>query len=146
MRIARLIAVAAVSAVALAGCMFGNTITAEVGECINTADLGTEIDNLPKVDCEELHDAEVIAVYDVEYSGTYNANDVFMAAAEQCFPHFEEFVGVAYDNSELDIFVVYPLAEGWSSGDKEAICMVQAIDWNTYEVIPVTGSLRGANR
>ena len=56
----RSIAVATVAALAvlpLAGCLGGGVPTADEGDCLQVSQLGTEVESLPTVSCDDEHDA-----------------------------------------------------------------------------------------
>ena len=113
----------------------------KVGDCVNTADLGEYVEEVPFVPCAEPHDSEVFAATELtgeEFPGDDAVGD---QAWEFCYGQFQGFVGVSYDESELDMFPMYPLEEGWNEiGDREVICLV------TDTAGEVTGSLKGAGR
>lgn len=74
--------------------------------------------------------------------GEYPGEDAVMAAAEEgCLPAFEEFVGIAYDSSELEWFPLTPTESGWDEfGDREIVCAV------FDPAALVTGTLAGVAR
>jgi hypothetical protein len=146
MRALRLTIVAALSAVALSACLSTPAPTAEVGDCLNVSEFGAEVTELPTVSCDDAHEAEVFNVFDVTHEGDYDETAVLTEVEETCVDGFEPFVGLEFESSELDVYYLYPQAEGWSSGDREAICMVYSPNWETGEIIEVEGTLEGAAR
>ncbi|WBU38220.1 septum formation family protein [Homoserinibacter sp. YIM 151385] len=165
-RFARLAALGAIAAlgVALSGCSVINELTGgverdedgqvvtgnenadvfsiKIGDCIDSDALSGEIDSVPIVPCSEEHDAEAFANVLLE-DGDYPSQDVIDQAAEEaCYTdNFEEFVGVAYDDSELDATYLSPTQESWTSGsDREILCLI------TDPAGKSTGSLEGADR
>ena len=61
-------------------------------------------------------------------------------AEEFCAEAFAEFVGVDYNESELEINLLYPTGESWAEGDRELVCLVYDPEG------PTVGTLAGAAR
>jgi len=146
MRTLRLTIVAALAAVSLSACLGSPAPTAEAGDCLNVSEFGAEVTELPTVPCDQAHEAEVFDVFEVTYEGDYDETAVLEEVEQTCVGGFESFVGIEWEASELDVYYLYPQSEGWSSGDREAICMVYAPNWETGEVLEVEGTLEGAAR
>jgi hypothetical protein len=112
-----------------------------VGDCLSSSDLtnGT-VETAPTINCSEPHDAEVYAsttLPDGDYPGT---TAVQSSAEDFCLPAFEDFIGMAYVDSEFDVFPLSPSEAGWtSSDDREILCVV-------VSSTPVTGTLKGSAR
>lgn len=129
-----------------AACSSGNVTSLEVGDCFDDQEslvLGevAEVSSVPIVDCSEPHDNEVFALYeaaDGEFPGQDEMVDIGRAG---CVDRFDRFVGMAYLDSELDVFGITPTSEGWERGDRQVVCAL-------YEVTlaKMTGTQRGANR
>lgn len=114
----------------------------EVGTCWDDpADLG-EVEEVAAIDCDELHDNEVIALVDLpedsdaEYPGE---DELQERAAELCLDEFEDYVGVPYDDSPLLIFPLTPSEDTWKIGDREVVCSV-------YDEEPLQGSARAGSQ
>src|SRR5699024_9492776 len=100
-----------------------SVFTIKVGDCINTAELGTSIETVPTVPCGDPHDSEVYATTELP-EGDYPA-DIGTQADDFCVGEFEAFVGLAYEESELFIQSMYPDPTGWTaSDDREILCSV----------------------
>ncbi len=112
-----------------------------VGDCLNSAELGETVEQVPFIPCDEPHDSEVYA-QTLLTEDAYPGDDVVAAEADEfCYGEFEAFVGMAYDDSELDYFPMYPLEQGWNEiGDREVLCLVYDYDGG------VTGTMAGAAR
>jgi hypothetical protein len=147
---------------ALSGCSILNTITGgvqrdddgnvtqgndnadvfsiAVGDCLNDADVSGEVQTVPIVSCDEPHDSEAYYSYIVA-DGAFPGDDAIAdEAGFACVSAFDTFVGVLYEDSELDATYYSPTAESWSNGDREILCII-------YDPAgPVTGSLEGAQR
>jgi hypothetical protein len=109
-----------------------------VGDCMNDQSTGTQVSDVPVVPCTEPHASEVFHAYQVP--GDTFPGDFTQIAEEQCKPAFQTYVGVAYDQSALEITTLEPSFETWADGDRELLCIV--VD----PAGSVTGSLQGANR
>ena len=113
----------------------------EVGDCLDSADLATEIEEVPFVPCDEPHDSEVYASVDLEGSAYPGSDAVVEKADAFCYAQFASFVGTSYEESELEFFPIYPLEDGWDLlDDREVQCVVFVVHGT------VTGTLRGATR
>ena len=109
-----------------------------VGDCLTDSATTGVIEDVPVVPCDEPHASEVFHTFDVadgDFPGDFTAD-----IESGCLPAFEEFVGVAYDQSALEITWLEPTAESWEQGDREVACIVNDPAGN------VTGSLEGAAR
>lgn len=109
----------------------------QVGDCLNDAAAAGEVTTVPTVPCDEPHDSEVYAAFELGQS-KYLGEDVTIGKAEAvCLPAFEEFVGEPYLESRFDFAFYYPTEASWASGDREVLCVIYDPEG------PVTGSLRG---
>lgn len=118
--LAALAGVGLISSIAACG---GQVATAEVGECIVTADIPDDVTDIPTVDCSEPHDAQVVGKFDLD-DGDFPGTDAVRAAAdERCVSEFESFIGAAYGESSLEISYVYPTQQTWEQADdREVVC------------------------
>lgn len=124
----------------LAGCSSSNdTLRLEVGDCISdqgVAEGGSQsIGELPKVDCEEIHFAEVFYTED-------SPSEVFPTSyingwVDICIEQFEEFVGLEYRLSEYQIATVTPTEETWLEGQRQLVCLLTSTN-----NVPLIGSAR----
>ena len=112
----------------------------EVGNCIGDFQADEEVSNVDVVPCEEPHDQEIYAIFEVP-DGEFPGEDSFEAQVqEDCIPEFETFIGMAWQESALDIKWLQPTEESWGEGDRELVCTVYE------EGVPTTGTLEGAQR
>lgn len=126
-----------------------DTFDVEVGDCIaypkeqqREMEQATEATEAPMdvetVPCEQSHDSEVYAIFDLPDGDFPGEEEVIAAADEGCFNEFEPFVGNSYDNSVLDIEYFFPSQESWSfDGDRQVTCMVYHLDGE-----PLVGSAK----
>lgn len=111
-----------------------------VGDCIGDFAVDEEISDVSVVSCEKPHDQEVFAIFEVP-DGEFPGSEAFQTQVqEDCVPKFETFVGLAFQESALDIKWLEPTEESWSQGDRELVCTVYE------EGKPTTGTLEGAKR
>ena len=101
-----------------------------VGDCYNqgtstSEDGSSEISTVDAVPCSEPHDNEVYAVFDVDVEEFPGREGMYELAVSECVARFDDFVGMAYQDSILDVNPLYPTLDGWNSiGDREVICSV----------------------
>jgi hypothetical protein len=118
----------------------------EVGTCFDdpafAADESSTIGDTTAVQCFDPHDAEVFAVVaftqtdEDDYPGEEAVQDY---ADDQCFDRFEDFVGIPYEESALDIATIWPTEDSWAEGDREAVCSVFHVENQKLE-----GTMDGA--
>lgn len=130
-------------ALVAAGCGFlnsGNVFELAVGDCFDdSSGTDTELSDVPVVDCAEPHDNEVFFTFDMA-DGDFPGDDAILAEAEsRCLPAFEDYVGLDYASSQLDIFPITPTEGSWSNGDREVICALYDLDLAKLE-----GSMQGS--
>jgi hypothetical protein len=111
-----------------------------VGDCFDdTETADDEIQSVAAVPCEEPHDNEVYAAFDIggENDPFPGADALFARADEACFQPFEDFVGIAYEDSRLDFFPITPTAGSWDDGDREVLCTLY-----DFNLAKLTGTMR----
>lgn len=111
----------------------------EVGDCLGGETAEGEISSVEATPCSEPHAEEIFAAVTVA-DGEYPGQEALDVEAEQCLTEFAEFVGMAYDESVLEINYMTPTEESWAEGDREILCTIYDPDGQT------TGTLSGANR
>ncbi|WP_291379743.1 septum formation family protein [Demequina sp.] len=131
------------AALVLGGCSLLPAPTADVGDCVDLDVNSTSVEELEGFECSKEHDAEVYYKGDVEFDGGYDAAVIEQEAVDACLTGFEEFVGIEYFSSSLDVYYMYPEEEGWGAGDREVMCAVYTPD-AAGEVTRTTGSLEGS--
>jgi transcriptional regulator with XRE-family HTH domain len=97
-----------------------------VGDCFNDPGLALE---LPVVDCDEPHLAEVYAVHTP--SGEVDepsAAEIDTLASTVCLQRFTTFVGESYLASPLDYLYTNPTPAAWAGGDHTVTCSVYRPD------------------
>lgn len=105
----------------------------QVGDCFNDVSEGDEqyeVSEVPGVPCDEPHDNETYAVFDLTIDSYPGGDAISELAYESCFERFEPFVARDYETSALDINMMYPSPESWQQNDREVICSVFDVNAN----------------
>jgi len=111
-----------------------------IGDCFNDgSSMGDEVSDLPGVPCDEPHDYETYAVFDVALQNYPSDEEMSELAYERCLERFGGFVGLDYEDSILDIVTLYPTTESWKQNDREVVCAL--FDINEEKLV---GSTRGS--
>ncbi len=106
------------------------------GDCFNDPALAgseegesTEVAEVAGVPCEEPHDYQVYATFDVADAEEYPGEvAVSFDADEGCLERFEPFVGRDFETSVYNFSVLYPTPESWDVGDREIVCLLNSLD------------------
>ena len=113
----------------------------EVGDCFDQPPDGN-IQEVAGVPCEEPHDLEVYAIFDMEGGddAPFPGSEAVEAAAEECQATlFEDYVGVDFASSRFGVLPLTPTQDSWEQGDdREIICTAATVDGTQ-----VTGSIQG---
>ena len=113
-----------------------------VGDCFNDDPAGAQvIQTVATVDCSEPHDNEVFFEFSMTDAAFPGREATVASAGERCVAEFEGFVGLSYQESNLDLAPITPSAESWAEGDRVVYCALYALDLSK-----LTGSMRGAAR
>jgi hypothetical protein len=111
----------------------------KVGDCLTATE-----PNLPPakddlVPCDQPHTAEVFHTFNLD-DGDYPGEESAASTAEEgCTAEFAGFVGVPFEQSELEVFYLYPVEAYWTLGDRSVQCLVGTGEEST-------GSLANAAR
>jgi len=124
----------------------GNVFSLKEGDCFNGALANTEhsieVRNVDLVSCDEPHESEVYAVFELPDSIWKGEDYVFEQGGKGCQARFEAFVGIEYELSTLYVDVYYPLEASWKEMDDRAVTCVLVDDMNVSR----SGSLKGSRR
>lgn len=122
-------------ALSLSGCggLFAGP-TAEVGECVQMETLqDPEIDEILTLECTEEHDGQVVHTFEMP-AGDYPSNEEWQSAIRSgCTKGFEEYVGIAYDDSTLTLQDLSPTEEAWDADDRSVLCITYLEEETTTE-------------
>jgi len=127
------------------GCSLLAAPSAEVGDCLDIDVNSAQVDTLEGFDCSTEHDVEVYAKSNLSIDGDYDQTAVDAATVEVCRDAFVGYVGVEYEASIYEVFYLFPDADGWETGDREALCFVYPPDTSTGGALRSTGSVKGSN-
>lgn len=113
----------------------------QVGDCWNDESEAEQVSEVPVVPCSEPHDNEVIALFDLPDGDFPGADEVEEAAVAGCLERFEDYVGIAYEESTLTLYEWWPSEGSWEhSNDREVVCSV----WDVEGLL--VGSVKGSAR
>jgi len=95
------------------------------GDCFDLRDPNEEeIEDVQAKPCTEVHEFEMYYV-GLLPDGEYPDEATFVGFLEEdCLPAFDEFVGISYEESQLDIYWLTPTAEAWDAGGRQLQCAV----------------------
>jgi hypothetical protein len=113
-----------------------------IGDCFDFKDpTEDKVSDVTARPCTDEHEYEVILIPTMP-AGTYPTVDAFASFVEgECVPAFGSYVGMDYEQSELDIYWLYPDEDGWSHADRTLLCAGYH-----PRIHRLTGSLKGSNR
>ena len=118
----------------------------QVGDCYNdeaaadTIEENIEIAGVAGLPCTEPHDNEVYAVFNTTLTEFPGPEEISSLAFEECLGRFDNFVGAKYEDSQLDVTIMYPTDESWKQlTDREIVCALYDLDLAKLE-----GSMRNS--
>lgn len=96
-----------------------------VGDCFDLKDdAEEEVDDVTARPCSEPHGFELVHTGTVASDG-YPSDAAFGAWLEDnCLPAFEDYVGLSYQQSALEVTWFQPTPGGWDDGDHTVQCAV----------------------
>ena len=100
-----------------------SAVELRAGDCFDLKDPSAEeIGDVTAIPCSTEHEYETFFVGTMP-EGPFPSDDGFIAwLDDNCRPAFDAYVGMDYENSELDIFWLQPTSEAWSDGDRSIQC------------------------
>ena len=111
-----------------------------VGDCFNPKDIDAEqADEVDAKRCDESHQFEMMFAGNMA-EGAYPTDGEFEDyVGSVCLPAFDEYVGMQYESSRLEVFWYFPPEDGWKDGDRMIQCAI-------YDPLDseLDGSVRGA--
>ena len=115
----------------------------ELGDCFSTGDISA-VTEVTVVDCAASHVYEVFGLTEYEAAATdsFPGDDALNSAADDaCRPAFNDYVGIAYDDSDWYGTFINPSESTWADGDREIVCVL-----HTQDETSVTGSAKDSAR
>jgi hypothetical protein len=118
----------------------------QVGDCFDepgamSADEVTQVFAVEAMNCSEPHDFELFHTYELTTAELPSDAEVQSDAGERCTEAFESYVGVPFEESELDFGVMWPTEDSWAAGDHTVMCALQTMDGSKLE-----GTAAGSGR
>ncbi len=99
------------------------------GDCFDDpAGDETEVASVAAMPCDQPHDNQAYAVFDLPDGDWLGSEVVVEAAFNGCLERFEAAIGESYEVSPLDILPLYPTEASWDAGDREVVCAVYNVD------------------
>lgn len=108
------------------------------GDCVVENLAEKEFLRVEVAPCAKAHFFETYATYELEDGDFPGEEQLDQLAGQGCYDRFADFVGVSYDDSELEMSYLMPAEETWSS-DRGVACLITANGEST-------GSLKAAKR
>ncbi|WP_166351344.1 septum formation family protein [Phytoactinopolyspora limicola] len=111
------------------------------GDCLGEYADDGDVKVVDIIPCDQEHFQEVLLITQIDAEELPDQEEVRAQVIDECPPAFEEFVGLDFDESELDIHYLSPSSDSWEQqDDRDIVCTV-------YDPSGmVTGSFRGAER
>lgn len=112
------------------------------GACINDTQVewGDFLYLVPTLDCSYAHDSEIISVGDLPFSSFPDEYEAWEFLDDKCFVSFESYVGLPYQDSDLEFSSFTPTQKEWAQGDRGFHCVVFSPDG------PLTGTVKDLGR
>ena len=120
--------VAAVALVVSVACGSGNVFELKIGQCFDDPDSTERVSDVEIVDCDQAHDNEVYALFNMPEGDFPGVSVVEEAALDGCYDAFEPYVGVDYESSVLAATWYTPSPTSWEQGDREVVCIAYDLD------------------
>lgn len=118
-----------------------------VGDCVSPVGDDLFVGSVELIDCEEPHDAEVYAQFEVPGDalpddpttpGYPGGSELTWYAQDECQARFESYTGESYWTAPYDVKVITPSFSTWDVGDRMITCLLIAADGGS-----LTGSAGG---
>ena len=106
--------------------VFVGTNDVDEGDCINLPEIIDAVAAFEERSCDEGHDGQVLAVFDLDDADEFPGVDEVLAVSEAgCIDRFAEFIGVSYAESVFFLQTFTPTEESWSGDDdRSVLCVV----------------------
>ncbi len=118
-----------------------------VSDCLIPVGDDLMLESLELVECDEPHEAEVFAIFEIadgelpdgpDVPGYPGGAELTWYAQDQCKARFEAYVGQSYWDSNLEVKVITPSFSTWDLGDRQITCLAIADGGGS-----LTGPVRG---
>jgi hypothetical protein len=99
----------------------------KVGDCVSDLELSEAVTSVPGVPCDQPHEAEVFAIFNLP-EGDYPAEEeLFEQAETRCSDRLAIYAPDAMNDQSLQLSYIYPLEQGWPA-DREVVCFAGSPD------------------
>jgi putative regulator of septum formation len=118
--------------------------TLTVGTCLNGIEEGRTVTSSGSrpIDCAVAHDNEIVGSVTHPGAASYPGQPALVQYGEApCLTAFQQYVGVDFQSSGLDMLEVVPTDVTWLKGDRHISCIVLTRDGSR-----ITGSVKGTAR
>lgn len=116
----------------------------ESGDCFDAS--GDQVDTVTILDCGTPHTYEAFAIFNHEAAidAPYPGDEALLEYADSaCQPYFEDYVGIAYADSQYWITSVTPSRQTWEEADdREIVCALKLGE----DAEETTGSAEGTGQ
>ena len=100
-----------------------------VGDCFNDdAAAADVVQTVATVRCSEPHDNEIFFEFSMTDASFPGQEATATAAGARCVAEFEGFVGLSYEESDLDLFPIIPTVQSWADGSPEESLALRGLD------------------
>lgn len=106
----------------------GSVFALDAGTCFDDPQETRGIQEVAVVPCDQPHDNEVFATFDLDEPGYPGGARVEAAALEGCTEAFPEPVAEDHRDTDLVIGVLTPSEDSWEDGDREVVCFLSSPD------------------
>lgn len=103
----------------------------DVEDCLTPVGDDVMVGSVELFDCDEPHEAEVFAQFDVDTDdlpdgadGYPGGSELTWYAQDECQSRFEDYTGESYWDSEFDLEVITPSFSTWDVGDRAVTCLL----------------------
>ncbi len=102
----------------------GATGASEVrsGDCLADIPDSSRVLYVKTVSCDQPHKGEVFAVLPLP-DGDFPGDAAVVEYTDKCAPALADHAPDATENSEVQLFVLYPTADSWQRGDRTVTCI-----------------------
>jgi hypothetical protein len=108
-----------------------------VGHCVDGLRAGNDLAGLPVLPCEQPHEGEVFAVFELP-AGPYPGDaELGRQAQQECLKRFETYAPSSVADDRVELFYLHPSPLSWTSGDRGVTCVA------TDPTAKRAGSLKG---
>lgn len=111
------------------------------GDCLGDYSTDTDVQEVDIIPCDQDHAQEVLLITEITGDELPSEDEVQEQVRAECVPAFEEFVGISFDESALDINFLSPSQESWDEqDDRDIVCTIYDPSGS------VSGSFEGTER